>query len=376
MTSTQLLKKLIQIPSVNPDNTPGTDKTGEQAIADYLQPWLEHLGFTVTQEEIKPKRPNLIARAPGCDNRPRICLAPHLDTVGVGNMTIDPFAGDVRDGKIWGRGASDTKGPMVAMLKALEAHKDQLAELPIAVDFVAFMGEESSQHGSIHFGKHHGSEYEFAIAGEPTSLNVVYVTKGSLWATLATHGKAAHSSQPHLGENAIMSMARSLDMLNRKLTNRLATYTHNVLGHSTLNIGTISGGSRPNIVPDYCEAQIDIRLTPSLHDDGGALSLLQQVIGELRLPVEIIRSHENPPMETDAKHRMIQTLLDAREETTLVGAPWFSDAAHLSNAGVPSVCMGPGSIDQAHTKDEFISIADLEAGVDYFSNFISSLRSI
>lgn len=370
MKVVELLQQLIRIPSVNPDDAPGTDRTHEREIAEWLEAYLSQHGFEVSLEEILPNRPNLIARAPGSNDRPRIALAPHMDTVGVAGMTIDPFCGDISDGKIWGRGASDTKGPMAAMICALVENKDLLAELPVAIDFVAFMGEESTQQGSRHFAEHHASEYEFAIAAEPTSLNLVNVTKGAAWLTLAAHGKAAHSSQPERGENAIMILARSLDMMNRKLSNRLATYQHPQLGHSTLNIGTISGGTRPNIVPDYAEAQIDIRTTPALMENGGGAGITEAFIAELKLPITIKHCHENPPMETSSDNPYIQKLLASSPDSKCVGAPWFSDAAHLSNAGIPSICAGPGSIDQAHTKDEWIRISDLEDGVVFFSNFI------
>src|SRR5690606_19499642 len=104
---------------------------------------------------------------------PRVLLGPHLDTVGVGSMTIDPFGAEIRDGKLWGRGASDTKGPMAAMLWGLKENAGILADLPVAADFVAFMGEESGQWGSKDFAKHHGHDYAFAIVGEPTSLDIV-----------------------------------------------------------------------------------------------------------------------------------------------------------------------------------------------------------
>lgn len=374
MTTVELLQNLIRIPSVNPDNDPGTNKVGEQQIAEYLRDFLTPHGFDVTLEEVLPGRPNVIARCPGPSDRPRIFLGPHTDTVGVTGMDFDPFCGDIKGDTILGRGASDTKGPMAAMLTALIENKDLLAELPIAVDFVAFMAEESSQHGSKHFAEWHAEEYIFGIAGEPTSLDIVYTTKGSMWMTLAARGTAAHASQPERGSNAIMTLARSLDHMNRKLTNRLATFTHSVLGHSTLNIGTIKGGTRPNIVPDYAEAEIDIRFTPALNAEGGAKLLTEEFIKEQALPLEVVTAHENPPMETPTSDPIVQQLLKANPSTQLVGAPWFSDAAHLSNAGIPSVCLGPGSINQAHTKDEFIKIADIEAGHAYFSKFIQSFK--
>jgi acetylornithine deacetylase/succinyl-diaminopimelate desuccinylase-like protein len=369
----ELLQQLVRIPSVNPDNPPGTDRIGEAALGEYLKVWLEDLGAHAVLEEIKPGRPNLIARFAPRDGRPRILLGPHLDTVGVGSMTIDPFGAELRDGKLWGRGASDTKGPMAAMLWGLKENAAILKDLSIAVDFVAFMGEESGQWGSKDFAKHHGHDYAFAIVGEPTSLNIVHTTKGSLWTTLRATGKAAHSSQPERGDNAAMKLARALDVLERELSAELATYTHPVLGRSTINVGVLRGGSRPNIVPDLAEAEIDIRITPALRDAGGALALLKHTISRLDLPLEIVRPHENPPMEIPPTHPYIHRIEKVRAASKPVGAPWFSDAAHLSSAGVPSVCMGPGSIDQAHTCDEFIEIADLEEGAAFFADFVRSL---
>lgn len=370
-----LLQKLIRIPSVNPDCNPDGD--GEAAMADFVQDFLEAIGFSVVQEQILPNRPNVIGRCPGPDsqrdNRPRILLCPHLDTVSVAGMDLDTFGTITSDGRILGRGASDTKGPMAAMLQALANCSDILASLPVAVDFAGFMGEEASQHGSKHFAKHHAAEYDFALAGEPTSLDIVHVTKGSLWLTLRATGKAAHASQPEAGENAILKLARALDTFDLHITNKLATYTHPSLKHSTLNIGVITGGKQPNIVPDLASAQIDIRTTPSLHDGPGALALVEQVISEHQLPLKIINPVENPPMEVAADNPWIQRMQAANPASKAVSAPWFSDAGHLNAGGLASVCVGPGSIDQAHTKDEFIRISDLEAGVDYFENFIRSL---
>lgn len=379
----QLLRSLVQIPSVNPDSAPDprygdpAEFTGEAAMANTVQAYLENIGYHVTQEEIKPGRPNVIGRAPyageGVDTRPRILLGPHLDTVTVQGMTIEPFSGEVSDGKVHGRGASDTKGPMAAMLQALSNCQDILATLPVAVDFVGFMGEEAIQYGSKHFATKYADTYEFAIVGEPTSLDIVHVTRGNLWVTLTTQGRAAHASQPELGDNAILKLTRSLDTMDQLLTKELASYTHPILGHTSLNVGTIKGGSIPNIVPEHATAQLDIRTTPAIFEAGGALQVVQQFVATHKLPVSIKHSDENPPMEIPADNPWILKMQQANPSSKAVGAPWFSDAAHLCNAGIPAICVGPGNIHQAHTKDEFISIEDLENGVVYFQNLIESL---
>lgn len=369
---TSLLRDLVRIPSLNPDNAPAGDHCGENALAVHLEQWLTRAGAKVVLEEILPGRPNLIARFAPLDGRPRILFGPHLDTVGIEGMTIDPFAAEIRGGRLHGRGASDTKGPMAAMLWALRERAARLPKLPVAVDFVAFMGEESGQWGSKHFASHHAADYRFAIVGEPTGLDIVHTTKGSLWVTVQACGTAAHSSQPERGDNAVLKLARSLDQLDVRLRPLLAGFDHPVLGHSTLNVGTFRGGTRPNIVPDFAEADIDIRVTPSLTAHGGALPLLRDTIAELRLPVSLRNPHENPPMETPVDHPMVRRLLATRAASRAAGAPWFSDAAHLSAAGLPSVCAGPGSIEQAHTADEFIDLAALDEGAAFFTAFLDS----
>ncbi len=375
MSLAAFLQQLVRIPSVNPDNEPGIEAAGEGALAAFLARWLTDLGAAVTLEEIRPGRPNVIARFAPRDGRPRILLGPHLDTVGVAGMTIDPFAADLRDGRIHGRGASDTKGPMAAMLWALRTHAPRLATLPVAVDFVAFMGEESGQWGSRHFARHHAADYRFAIVGEPTALQLVHATKGSLWATLRATGRAAHSSRPERGDNAILKLARALDRLDRELARALAPFAHPLLGPATANIGTIRGGTRPNIVPDLATAELDLRTTPALAAAGGARALLEHTIAAAGLPLAVDNPHETPPMETPADHPDVRRLLAAAPGTRLAGAPWFSDATHLAHAGLPAVCLGPGSIDQAHTADEFIDVAALEQGAACFDACLAALTA-
>ena len=287
-------------------------------------------------------------------------------------MTIDPYSANISDGKVHGRGTSDTKGPMAAMIWGLKNNAHLLAELPVAVDFIGFMGEESSQPGSRHFAGHRAHEYEFAIVGEPTSLQAVYCTKGCLWATIEAKGKSTHASQPHLGENAIMKLNKELARLDEDFREQIAKATHPVLGSSTLNIGMISGGTRPNIVPSHASAQIDIRTVPALITEHSAA---QQLI-EFLQGVEVTQIAESPPMELAPDHPWLTKLKVAHPGLILTGAPWFSDAAHLSAAGLPSICLGPGSIDQAHTADEFITISDLEAGAEWFTALIKSFLAV
>ena len=371
-----LLQALIAIPSVNPEGQNDPAVTGEQRIADYVAAYLHHLGAEVVLDPVLPQRPNVIGRFPtSSPGKPRILLAPHLDTVGIDGMTIDPFGGRLLDGRIYGRGASDTKGSMAAMLWALTELRHDLRELAVEVHFAGMMAEETGQAGSRHFARHHGAGYAFAIAGEPTERMVVHTHKGSTWCVLVFRGLAAHGATPERGHNAIVDMARAIEWLDGPFRRRLAEVVppDPVLGISTINIGNCSGGFRTNIVADHAEVWLDLRSIPALDALGGPFKLLRDELAAAGFSAEVrLGANEGASLATDPNHPLVRQLADIG--TGLGGAPWFCDAANLAAAGVPAVAAGPGSIAQAHTIDEWISVDELEAGVSFFRRFLESAK--
>ena len=365
-SATDIASALIRIPSVNPDGgDPGTDQTGEAACAIWVADFLRGCGAEVSLREVLPGRPNVVGRFPSrrAAGR-RILLAPHLDTVSVSGMTIDPFSGEVRNGCLLGRGASDTKGTAAAMLWALREAQEILADSPYEIWFAGLVGEEAGQFGAKALAAE--EQFDFVMAGEPTSLDVVYTHKGSCWLQLRTHGRAVHASQPEAGENAIYQMLQAIECLRQEGIPRLAANSDPILGTSTLSVGTIRGGSKVNIVPDFCEAAVDIRTIPGM-DPEFITDLLRQRVSNIEIDLK-----RSQPLRTDPSHPLISQLESLGSK--LVGAPWFCDAAIFASHGFPSVAIGPGSIAQAHTADEFIRVADLEAGADFFLRFLKSLR--
>ncbi|RFC41782.1 MAG: acetylornithine deacetylase/succinyl-diaminopimelate desuccinylase [Verrucomicrobia bacterium] len=368
-----LLRDLIAIPSVNPDGDPGTDRTGELACAEYVADFLTNrCGAETVLEEVLPGRPNVIARFPCERDRPsnRLLLGPHLDTVGVGGMTIPPFGAEVRDGRVWGRGASDTKGSMAAMLWALHEHRDLVPKLDAQILFAGFVSEESGQDGSRDFARRHAEEVDFALVGEPTGMDAVHAHKASWWLEFSTTGRAAHGARPELGDNAILKLVPLIEALEAFARESLPGYDDPVLGRSTLSINRCLGGTRTNIVPDRALLEVDLRATPSLHG-ADIPALLRQWLDLRGLQEAKIRIlGESPVLHTPTAHPMVQRLhhLGSRPIT----APWFCDAGWLAQAGIPGVAIGPGSIDQAHTKDEWIRISDLEEGAAFFGKFLRS----
>lgn len=364
MTAVDLLRELIRIPSVNPDGDPGTPHTGERDCANFVAEFLRSCDAEVSVEDVLPGRPNVLGRFPSQGKpKPRLLLAPHTDTVSVAGMTIDPFGAELREGKVWGRGASDTKGSMAAMLVALRECREMLTGLSHEIWFVGLVGEEAGQHGSKALAAK--EKFDFAIVGEPTRLQIVHTHKGAVWLTLRARGRAVHASMPQNGENAIEKMMDALEILRRELRAGFASQRDQTLGAPTFSIGTIQGGSKINIVPDFCEARVDIRTIP-----GQDLSPLADSL-EKRFPGLEIRRRISAPLWTDPAHPVIGALKSCG--VGLAGAPWFCDAAVLSEGGTPAVAMGPGSIEQAHTADEWISVADLDAGVAFFTRFLQSL---
>ena len=374
-----LCRDLVAIPSVNQDGDPGTSATGEAHCAHYLGAFLEKLGAVVSYEEVLPGRPNVIGRFPSrpppAGNRKlRILLGPHTDTVSVAGMIIDPFAAGIRNGRLYGRGACDTKGTIAAMLAALEEIGPRIPELNAEITFVGFMGEETGQWGSRDFAAKY-PDFDFALIGEPTECAVVHTHKGSYWCSLTTRGCAAHGARPELGENAILKMQPVIAALYQDFLPSLMApeFRHPVLGDSTLNLGMIRGGTRTNIVPDICSIQLDIRFTPAVHRRGIA-GLLQDFLTSHRLPATVVPEKDAicAPLDTPADHPLVQQL--AACGNGLTGAPWFCDAAWLAAVGIPAVAAGPGSIAQAHTADEWVALEELERGVRFYRDFMEGIE--
>jgi len=364
-TATEIAQELVRIPSVNPDGEPGTTLTGEEACAAWTAEFLKSFGAEAELREVFPRRPNVVGRlgsdAPG---KPRILFAPHTDTVSVAGMTIAPFGGEICDGRLHGRGASDTKGPMAAMLWALREAAPWAGTLPLEIWFAGLVGEEAGQHGAKALAAQ--ETFAFVIAGEPTDLNVVHTHKGSGWTTLRTRGRAVHASRPDEGKNAIYAMVDAIDCIRTEVVAELAKLSDPVLGSPTVSVGIISGGSKINIVPDFCEAKVDMRTIP-----GQDLKILERLV-RARVPDIEIEATGSLPLQTDPGHPLIRELEACGAK--LVGAPWFCDAAIFAGKGCPAVALGPGSIAQAHTCDEFIEVAEIERGAQFFLRFLERLR--
>jgi acetylornithine deacetylase/succinyl-diaminopimelate desuccinylase-like protein len=241
------------------------------------------------------------------------------------------------------------------------------------ITFVGLIDEECGQTGSRALVR---SRYraDLAIVGEPTRLRVVTAHKGLLWLRLETRGKAAHGARPELGRNAIHLMARVVDLLETEYAARLRRRRHPLLGHATVNVGSIGGGRQPNIVPDQCAISLDRRTLPG--EEGRRVKReLKNFLQAKKLAATIQATETNPcfPLETSPRLPLVQHLLRSIGQTRPVGVDYFSDAGVLAAGGIPSVLFGPGDIAQAHTPDEWISLSQLERGRELLVRFLRSL---
>jgi acetylornithine deacetylase len=389
-----LLEQLIALPSVNPAFAPAGDpQAGEQQVAEFLARIAREAGrpgLSVTFQPVRPGRANVLLRLrPSGAIRHRVVLAPHMDTVGVASP--EGFRPRRRGGRLHGRGACDTKGSLAAMLAALLA----TAQAPGATGtgrataaaapgnrrphhteilLAALIDEESMQAGSRHLARS-GLQADLAIVGEPTELQVITAHKGDLWLELSTRGKAAHGARPELGVNAVHRMARVVELLETDYAAGLRAKRHPLLGPATVNVGMISGGRQPNIVPDHCSIRIDRRTIPGESD----LQVKREIVHFLRqhqAPVRLVDTKLDepaPPLETSVELPFVRRFLDAAGQSQAAGVDFFTDAGVLSSAGIPCVVFGPGSIAQAHTADEWIEIRQLERAAALLTRFLQDL---
>jgi len=376
----KLLQKLVRIPSVNPAGDPGTPHTGERRVALFLRGHLRRMGAAVEMQEVVRGRPNVIARFKARRRSKRaVILESHTDTVSVLGMTIAPFGGEIRKGRVWGRGSCDTKGTMASVLAAI-ANVARRGELPETTDlyFVGAMGEEAGNEGAIHLMKSgyfrkKGIRPEFAIATEPTELRIVYKHKGAMWLRISCAGRAVHGSKPELGENAVLKMRKAIDFIERRLPRLYARHRDAELGKPTFSINIIRGGSKVNIVPDHCEIELDHRLLPT-EKPRELVRLLSRSLPGFRIEVISMRPGLSTP-KTDPHVRLLADVIrrHGRTRNVFEAAPWFADCGVFGEAGVPAIAFGPGSIRQAHTKDEFVEIDQLVDGTRIFEDYLRSL---
>ncbi|MBN1436691.1 MAG: M20 family metallopeptidase [Sedimentisphaerales bacterium] len=372
----ELARALVAIASVSPqDRIQWSHPYGEEAIAQYVHDWFVREGLNAEFWSVAPGRPNVVVQAEGQDRTKTLLLSAHLDTVDVQGMTIDPFDPVIKDGRLYGRGSCDTKGCLAAMMIAVR-DRIRAGRLPHNIVFLASCGEEHNMLGARRFAVERGDAITGAIFGEPTGLSVVVAHKGVARLTLSSSGRTAHSSAPHLGQNAIYPLARAISLLEQYGQSLSEAPGHQRLGCETLTVTMVNGGQQANVVPDSATAWIDWRLLPGHSAAQGRDELAEFLKQHGFSDIDVMFYNEYGAMETDEDAPLVLQLrrtvehLTGNSETTVV--PYATDASAFGGLGIATVVFGPGDIRQAHTPDEFIELKALEQGLAAYSGFLAN----
>jgi len=343
----------------------------ERNIALHIRELLEREGIRNDLVEVENGRCNIYGYLPGEEEENYLMFNGHTDTVPPFDMTVSPFDPVVKDGLMYGRGSTDMKSAVGAMLATLIGLKRGGFSLRKGLVFAGVIDEEKSCKGTEHIVRH-GPVPKMAVIGEPTDLYVSIAQKGMEWLEVTFTGKAAHGSRPKEGINAIYLATEFIRLLREELEPALEKREHPLVGAPTINAGVIHGGDDPNIVADKCVVQLDRRWTPEETIEGiteEVAKLASRVTKDNTLggyTIRGMREHTaallNKPFIIDKDHPLVRM---ASEEVAAVlgetrsprGFPAWSDAGQLSNErGVDCIVLGPGSLEKAHSNDEYVPV--------------------
>jgi acetylornithine deacetylase/succinyl-diaminopimelate desuccinylase family protein len=362
MNEIELTQELVRINSENP---PGNEKS----IAKYIKDFLDDLKITTEVIEFEKNRFNVIASIEGDKG---LMFNGHMDTVpagGVSKWKYNPFEARIADGKLYGRGSSDMKGGIASILAAVKNLSQEKFKRKLLLTFVA--DEEGLAKGSIFLIKNRREalkDVKYGIMAECTDLNARIAQKGIIKIKVKFKGKAAHGSKPELGDNAIYKAADFIQEV-RKLIERLKKRRNVLLGSGTINVGTINGGTKVNIVPDFCDLEIDRRIIPG-ETPSIAINQLKKILKNLKLKAEIEVSKSRMPMQLNKNLELIRILQNITK-TKFIGESGYTEAElFYKDAGIPCFSFGPGIGNQAHVTNEYIPIKNLQRATNIYEQLI------
>jgi len=355
-----ILRNLVAANSVNPSLVPGA--AGEAAAADVCRTAMRHAGLDVVMQEVAPGRPNVIGVLEGAAPGPSLMFCGHIDTVGVEGME-NPFTPREADGRLYGRGAQDMKSGVAAMIAAagVLGRRWRRGRLIVA----AVVDEEHMSLGAEALVKDWHAD--MAIVTEPTDLRVAVGHKGFAWAEITTHGRAAHGSRPAEGRDAIAMMGRVLVALETRDHDLRARRPVQFQGTGSLHASLIHGGQELSSYPERCTLQLERRTVTG--EDGASVEReLEYVLAQLRLADHDFQATQRvtayrPAYQLDPQHPLpaaVGGALDhAGQSPEPTGMSFWTDAAILAEAGMPSILFGPGGAG-LHSTVEYVTVKDVE----------------
>ncbi len=366
-----MLQDVVAIDSVNPA-LPGGGR-GEGAMVDYIEQFFTALEIPCKRREVMEGRPNILATLEGQDPNRTLLFECHMDTASTEIMTIPPLEPHLREGSLYGRGSCDTKAGGVAMMLAMKQLKEAHIKPPLSIVYAGAVDEEYLMRGSQALAA--DLSPEAMVVAEPTDLEVICAHKGVVRFHLTIQGRAAHSSKPDLGINAISKMARLLIQIETVLKESYQQREHPLIGSPTYSVGTIEGGAQVNFVPDQCCVAIDCRTIPG-DSSASTLAEFQAIVDraaaadpELKARLDSPFFHCSP-VGTAEDAIIVQTALEvcrsALGSGKTGGVPFATDGSAFSDKKVETIILGPGSIDQAHAAVEWVECAQVEKAVEVY----------
>lgn len=380
----ELAKKLVSIRSESGD---------EKEVAEYIFEYLRALGLPAEKLEVGEGRFCVFVAGEGEAGNCEVLFINHIDTVPVGEgWSHEPF-GEVVDGKLYGRGSCDNKGSGACLLAALTGKGGENFTKKFSLCFT--IGEENTFIGIKTFIKKMAQDERFknikyCVNLEPTELKIVHAHKGQIHLTIRAHGKAAHASEPAKGDNAILKLNRAINNLN-KFNETFVEFEHGLLGHPAMNIGVIKGGTASNIVPDFAEMEVDVRIVPGQNGEKVVEEIKKVVEGKVvdgsvdgrdvdavagsvdtvgagdsvsSDSLEIIINHIYAPVEMPSSSPFIENFRKILKAEGIDSEPeiggYTTEFSDLAEAGIEGFIFGAGSINQAHKIDEFVRTEELE----------------
>ncbi len=380
-TTTELLSSLVACPSINPGARGQFEAPyGELAMARLLQDILEPWADAFRTEEVLPGRPNVIATFRGKAGGPKRALEAHMDTVDVDGMHIEPFVPTVKDGQLYGRGSADTKGPMTAMLLALIRARAAGRQLNGDWYFISTCDEELGGKGAQHLVES-GFRCDGIIVAEPTELSLIDAHKGVERYAISIDGRASHSAYPERGANAIHAMSEFICNLELTCQKKAQAYSgDDAIGPLTMSVGVISGGDQVNRVPQHATIEVDFRIPP-----GSTLDLVLNCMERAAeatcrrrngIKIHWERTQHYSPLQPAPDSPFSQALTEhARQHlgnATPQSVRYATNAGFFSEAGIPCMVFGPGSIAEAHTASESIPLEQIERAARFLEAFITA----
>jgi acetylornithine deacetylase/succinyl-diaminopimelate desuccinylase-like protein len=356
------LSRIVQIPSVNPAQAgPRAGTPGEGRIAEAVATWFTEFGGEVQVEEVHPGRPNVYGIWRGRSDR-WVAVDVHTDTVSVEQMVGDPFDGRIADGRVYGRGAVDTKASLGVILALLEAMHHSGATPEPNILIAATVDEENGAKSAPVFARWIRQQQipltELMVA-EPTMCHPVYGHKGGVMFEFEVEGVASHSAKPHLGKNAIHAAAQAIVAIEKE-HERLQTLPPKTdVGVPTLTVAMINGGTGRNVVPDTCRFSVGWRSVPG--EKAGEIAAHMQALVERHCPLPVtmeILGHIDPFLQ--APDSLWVRRLSAWSGQQAMTAPYGTNAWAYGDLPGECIVLGPGSIDQAHGDVEWVEISELE----------------